>query len=104
MEYKRIEITPSPVPNTKYFGIYKGDFLSRYEIVANEGYLLHNKARDYDEIDVETNERKTVLGYGETASSCPLDYDFSPVVVYDESGISYIGFGKFELFAKSKLI
>lgn len=100
-KFEKIEI-PSQIPNTKTFGIYKNGDLAWYEILPCDGYVLHNKSRDYEEIAPDSFDKKKVLGYGETPSSCPLNYSFVPVVVYDENGETYVGFGEYELFAKPK--
>jgi len=98
-KFERIEI-PSQIPNTKTIGIYKDGVLVWYEITPITGYVLHNNARDYTEIDENTGEHKKRLGYGVTPSSCPSNYDFTPVTITDEKGRAFTAYGKFELAAR----
>lgn len=47
-----------------------------YWIKANEGYKLHEKDRDVEEIDPKTGKLILILGFNESISTCSVDYDF----------------------------
>lgn len=47
-----------------------------YEITPNEGYVLHDKGRDWTEPNWETMEDELHLGYTRGSASCRVNYDF----------------------------
>lgn len=74
---KQIE---SLIENTTMIGCFKGDALSSYRIKPNEGFVLHDKMRDVEELDerdVPTGE--IIRGYTSIECGCAADYDFGNV-------------------------
>jgi hypothetical protein len=100
MAFTYEDLIPSLIPNTTMQKSLLDGVLRAYRITPNEGYVLHDKARDIDEFNPETNEREFYLGYTRSTVSCGFNYDFSPVEVVDENGVIRTGYGALrELFA-----
>ncbi len=69
-------VIPSPIENTLVVkGIVDGTHRA-YEITPNNGYVLHDKGRDWVDIDPETEEETIKLGFTRGTASCPATYDF----------------------------
>ena len=47
-----------------------------YWIKPNEGYKLHEKGRDIEDIDPATGKPILILGFNESISTCSVNYDF----------------------------
>jgi hypothetical protein len=47
-----------------------------YWIKPNEGYKLHEKIRDVEDVDPETGKPILILGFNESISTCSINYDF----------------------------
>lgn len=95
-------VTPSPVENAtvqKYInasGAHAG-----YFVTPNEGYVLHDKGRDWEDIDPITGEPSTYhLGYTRGTATCGPNYNFSPVTVTDENGTTFTAYGSREFAAR----
>lgn len=58
-------------------GIVDGEH-KNYHITPVSGYVLHDKGRDTEEFDPETQmpTGKIILGYTQLTASCAADYDF----------------------------
>jgi hypothetical protein len=67
-----------------------------YEITPNEGYVLHNNARDWTDVDPETMEETFYRGYSATSSTVALTYDFGNTTIID----GYTAYGRKEIFAR----
>lgn len=75
MTYKEIEKTL--ILNTKMKqGVDNKGTIRFFRISPNEGYKLHDKLRDWEEVNPETNETTLHKGYTEIIASCGADYDF----------------------------
>lgn len=48
-----------------------------YWIKPNEGYKLHDKVLDSEDIDPDTGESVNVLGFNTGISTCSANYDFT---------------------------
>lgn len=71
-------VNPTLIENTtmqKYIN-NQGVFRT-YHITPVNGYVLHDKARDYTNIDEETMEEVLVLGYTRGTATCAANYDFT---------------------------
>lgn len=72
-------VIPSPVENAtvqKYINDTTGAHIS-YFVTPNEGYVLHDKFRDWEDIDPITGEPSTYhLGYTRGTATCAPNYDF----------------------------
>lgn len=75
-------------------------FMDRvYRITPNEGYVLHNKSRDWTEGDPMMGEEEVLYrGYSTVASTVPLSYDFDNTTEID----GYTAYGSKEIFARPR--
>lgn len=94
------DVIPSIIPNTTMVKSFVDGVARTYRITPNEGYVLHHKGRGYTEEDEETGDTIHHLGYSRTYSTCPVTYDFTPVTVTDENGVSFTGYGANEYAAR----
>ncbi len=69
----------SPIENTTMREKIRDGVLWMYAIKAVDGYVLHDKARDwYEEVDDEGNGiGEPILGYTTGTATCFADYDFT---------------------------
>lgn len=70
-------LTTTLIENTimhkKYIdGVHKG-----YSIQAVDGYVLHDKNRDWIDTDPDTMEETLKLGYTTGTATCGANYDFT---------------------------
>lgn len=88
IEYQ--EVTPTSIPNTVMKTGYYNGVHKVYTITPIEGYVLHDKARDWQGDPVIGEENRVYRGFGTTVASCGPAYDFSPVEVQyiDANGIT----------------
>jgi hypothetical protein len=79
MTYIYQEITPTLIENTvMQLKVDENSNGIAYRITPIEGYVLHDKNRDWYDINEETgieNEEPT-LGYTTGTATCNIDYDF----------------------------
>ena len=68
---------------------------SIFRITPNDGYVLHNNARDWIDGNPETGEETFYRGYSTSASTVPLTYDFDNTTEID----GYTAYGSNEIFA-----
>lgn len=73
----REEINPSPVENATVVKAFVGGVHRQYEIIPNDDYVIHDKARDWTENNPETGEEAMKLGYTTGMASCAANYDFT---------------------------
>ena len=67
-----------------------------YIITPNEGYVLHDKALDFAEVDMSGFPTgKTILGYYPSNRTCMTNYDFDNTTIID----GHTAFGSREFFA-----
>lgn len=76
MVVTREPVTPSPIDNATVCKLLADGVHRQYEITPNDGYVLHDKGRDWTEIDPETEEEVLKLGFTAGDASCPATYDF----------------------------
>ena len=94
------ETTETLIPNTTMTKMINADtgILLAYNITPNDGYVLHDKELDHQELNPETMEPigKVTLGYYPIARSCGTNYDFDNVTTID----GYTAYGEREFFAR----
>lgn len=67
-------VTPTLIENTTMYKYLNSEGIHKtYRITPNDGYVLHDKSRDWT--DLETEELK--LGYTTGTASCAANYDFT---------------------------
>lgn len=98
--YYNEDVIPSLIPNTTMYKRFRDGVPTIYGITPNEGYVLHNNVRDYTITDPDTMEETRHLGYGRGTSTVSASYDFTPVVITDEYGVSFTAYGANELAAR----
>ena len=85
----------SPVANATVQKVFIDGFHKVYYVTPNEGYALHCKHLDTQDIDLRTYEPigEVILGYKTVQVSVSAKYDFDNVVeatIRGESGKSYL--------------
>jgi len=70
------DVIPTLIPNTTMQKRFYDGVPRQYVIAPIEGYVLHDKGRDWKEEDPETSEWVVVRGYTGTNTSCGINYDF----------------------------
>lgn len=71
------DVTPTLIPNTTMQkGVVDGVHRN-YIIRPVDGYVLHDKGRDWTVEDEETGEEIVVRGYTSGQASCGANYDFT---------------------------
>ena len=87
----------SLIENTTMIGCFKGDVLSSYRIKPNEGFVLHDKIRDVEELDErDTPTGEIIRGYTSIECGCGADYDFGNTKIIE----GHTAYGEREFFAK----
>lgn len=92
-------LTPSPIPNATVTKCFFDGGVPYYEVKPNEGYVLHDKARDCLSIATDTMEQSQKLGYTAGFVTCGINYEFTPITVTDENGVSFTAYGPREFAA-----
>ena len=93
-------ITPSPMENGTVTKVFLDGVHGTYQVAPNAGYVLHDKARDYADIDPDTMEETPKLGYTTGYATCGANYAFTPVIVTDENGVAFTAYGSREFAAR----
>lgn len=83
------DVTPTLIPNTTMLKMLRDGVHKTYRITPNEGYVLHDKARDWDHTDDDGNITESFQGFTRVTASCPASYDFTPVTVNHTDGNGY---------------
>lgn len=71
------DVIPSPIENARVQQMVRDGVRRSFYITPNEGYVLHDNARDWTEIDPVTMEEISKLGYTTGTASCGPTYDFT---------------------------
>lgn len=90
----------SPIPNTTMLEKLRDGALYAYSITPNGGYVLHDEGRNVADLDPITREETIRFGYTAGATTCSAAYDFSPVQVTDENGVTHTAYGVREFFTR----
>lgn len=71
------EVNPSLIENTTMSLSFIDGTPSSYSITPISGYVIHDKAADFEDVDPDTGEVLAVnLGYKRGTVSCGARYDF----------------------------
>lgn len=91
----------SPIPNTTMLEKLRDGVVYSYFIEPIDGYVLHDSASNMDGFDPETGMAtgQTVFYYTGDGATCGAKYDFTPVQVTDENGVTHTGYGSRAFFA-----
>lgn len=96
MEY--IDVTPI-IPNTtmqQYINL--NGVASAYKITPNEGYVMHNKGRDFNAYDDFGNIIGRKQGFTSAPTTCPITYDFTSFEMTCDNGQTVTAYGTKEYF------
>ena len=74
--YTNEPVIPSLIANTTMTRNFKDGVAMTYSIRPVDGYVLHDKAADWTELDEETGDEITKLGYTRGEASCAVSYNF----------------------------
>lgn len=77
MAYTYEDVIPSLIENTTMYKKLRDGVHTTYAITAVDGYVLHDKGRDWTEINPETGEEVLKLGYTTGTATCAANYDFT---------------------------
>lgn len=70
-------VNPSLIANTTMRKLLSDGVHLTYNITPIDGYVLHDKGRDWTDIDPETEEEIMYLGYTTGTASCAANYNFT---------------------------
>lgn len=93
----------SPIPNTTMLEKLRDGAVYGYFIEPIDGYVLHDSASDMEGFDPETGMTtgQIVFYYASGGATCGANYDFTPVQVTDENGVTFTAYGaQREFFAR----
>lgn len=92
------------IPNVIITPIIHNGTLRGYDLAPINGYVLHDNAGDYEEVDMFTQEPtgRIIFTYSVGSCSCGANYDFSTVTVTDENGVNHTAYGSREFFARPR--
>lgn len=93
------EITPTIIENAKVEKCLVDGVHRTYRITPNDGYVLHNKARDYSNLDPDTFEETLVQGFSAHFSTCGAAYAFTPIQMLAPNGATVTAYGEYEFYA-----
>lgn len=79
MAYTYEDVIPTLIENTTMQKRLLDGVHRTYRITPNEGYVLHDKERDWYELDPETGmeSEEVTLGYTTGTATCAANYDFT---------------------------
>ena len=66
------DVNPTLIPNTTMQKVFRDGTHTVYYITPNAGYVLHDSAFDFEDMD-----GNQFLGYRTTTASCAANYDFA---------------------------
>lgn len=101
--YTYEDVIPSLIPNTDMQKMYIDGVHKVYVIAPIDGYVLHDAATNEEEIDPDTLEPtgRIIFRYASGSASCGANYDFTPLQVTDENGVTHTAYGaQREFFAR----
>lgn len=103
MAYTYEDVIPTLIPNTTMQKRLLNGVHKTYVIAPIDGYVLHDAATNEKEIDPDTLEPtgKIIFRYASGGASCGANYDFTPLQVTDENGVTFTAYGaQREFFAR----
>lgn len=77
--YTYEDVIPTLIPNTTMRKLFIDGVHRTYNITPIDGYVLHDKNRDWYDIDPETgmDSEEPTLGYTTGTATCAANYDFA---------------------------
>ena len=102
MTYTYEDVIPTLIPNTTMQKRLLDGVHRSYVIAPIDGYVLHTKSADYEETDPETlmPTGRVIFMYASGRASCGANYDFTPLQVTDENGVTFTAYGSRAFFAR----
>ena len=96
------DVNPTLIPNTTMQKSLNNGVHRSYVITPCDGYVLRDKANDTPIFDEITGEEIGVkFNYASMGASCGANYDFTPLQVTDENGVTHTAYGaQCEFFAR----
>ena len=77
-EYRSEPVTPSLIENTTMIKNFRDGVATTYYITPVPGYVIHDNAADWEDVDPDTGEVITVnLGFRRGIVTCGVNYDFT---------------------------
>ena len=99
MAYTYEDVIPSLIPNTTMQKRLLDGVHRTYIITPDEGFVMHNKSRDFLDMDPATGEYTLQkLGFSAAPATCAANYDFTPCTVTDFDGTTYTAYGTVKEF------
>ena len=95
------DVIPSLIPNTTMYKKFFDGIHRVYAITPNEGYVLRDAENDeilMDEFGM--TEIGIRFHYASGTTTCGANYDFTPVEVTDEHGVTHTAYGSRGFFAR----
>lgn len=77
MAYVYEDVNPSLIENTTMKMVLQDGVNRGYRITPNDGYVLHDKANDWTDLNPDTMEETLMLGYARGTVTCHANYDFT---------------------------
>lgn len=97
----REDLQTTLIPNTTMQKVIINGVHKQYYITPCEGYVLRDKANDEIVYDDDFNEIGVRFCYASGGASCGANYDFTPLQVTDENGVTHTAYGaQREFFAR----
>lgn len=103
MTYTYEDVIPTLIPNTTMQKRLLNGVHRSYVITPLDGYVLRDKANDEEEVDLNTLEPtgRILFNYASGDTTCGANYDFTPLQVTDENGVTHTAYGaQREFFAR----
>lgn len=75
--YTYEDVTPTLIEDTTMQKLFIDGVHKTYRITPNDGYVLHDKNRDWTDVDPDTMEETLKLGYTTGTATCGANYDFT---------------------------
>lgn len=77
-EYRSEPVVPSLIENTTMVKNFRDGVATTYYITPVSGYVIHDKASDWEDVDPDTGDVIEVhRGYCRSTVSCGANYDFA---------------------------
>lgn len=77
MAYTYEDVIPTIIPNTTMQKMLLDGVHRSYVIAPIDGYVLHDKNRDWTDIDYDTMAETIILGFTTGTATCAASYDFT---------------------------
>ena len=98
-------VSPTLISNTTMQKMFYDGVHRFYVITPCYGYVLRDKENDEPILDEETFEETGIIRfhYASSGTTCGANYDFTPLQVTDEHGVTHTAYGaQREFFARPR--